>query len=173
MLLVFFIMQIGEAGDAPAVGSRAPDFHLPYATKEKIFWEGVRLSEIVGEHIIVLAFYPANWSGGCTKQLCLYRDNFNALQELDAMILGISGDYVYAHHEWAKQQEFPFLLVSDHLHEVAAIYGSYEAGREFNRRTVYVIDKNGTIAYKNMSYSTSDESDYEALVQVLADLNNQ
>jgi peroxiredoxin len=153
-----------------AIGTTAPDFTLPYATKDEIVWDGISLSEMVGESIIVLAFYPANWSGGCTAQLCMYRDNFSALQDLNATILAISGDYVFSHHEWAKQENFPFKLLSDHFHEVGKLYDSYNAERGFNRRTVFIIDRQGKIAYKDMNYSVSDENDYLALKQALEKL---
>jgi len=155
------------------IGSPAPDFTLPYATKDEIVWDGITLSDIIGESFIVLAFYPANWSGGCTEQLCMYRDNFSALQDLDATILALSGDYVFSHHEWAKQEEFPFKLLSDHLHEVGRLYDSYNEERGFNRRTVFVIDKEGRIAYKNMNYSVGDDSDYKSLKAALQALQRE
>lgn len=169
-----FLFAVVPAGSEPedrlAPGETAPDFTLPYATKDEIVWDGITLSDVIGESIIVLAFYPANWSGGCTTQLCLYRDNFSALQELNAQILAISGDYVYSHHEWAKQQNFPFKLLSDHLHAVGKMYDSYSAERGFNRRTVFVIDREGRIAYRDMNYSVSDDNDYLALKDALKKL---
>jgi glutaredoxin-dependent peroxiredoxin len=169
-LISFTLLSFSRGDDPLAIGSPAPDFKLPYATKEEIAWEGVRLSDIIGEKNIILAFYPANWSGGCSKQLCLYRDNFSALQDLDALILAISGDYVYAHHAWAQQEEFPFMLLSDHLHEVGKLYDSYNQERGLNKRTVFVIDRHGKIAYRNMKYSVADEKDFEMLKEVLAGL---
>ncbi len=152
------------------VGAEAPDFILPYATKDEIVWDGIRLSDIIGESFIVLAFYPANWSGGCTEQLCSYRDNFSALRDLDATILGISGDYVFSHHAWAKQENFPFKLLSDHFHEVGKMYNSYNEERGFNTRSVFVIDKDGRIAYKDMEYSVADDSYFIALKEALRNL---
>lgn len=156
--------------DHLVIGESAPDFSLPYATKNEIVWDGITLSGIIGESNIVLAFYPANWSSGCTQQLCNFRDNFSSLQELDATILAISGDYVFSHHEWAKQQNFQFKLLSDHHHEVGKLYDSYIPERGFNKRTVFIIDKKGRIVYKNMNYSVSDESDFYALKEALRQL---
>jgi glutaredoxin-dependent peroxiredoxin len=171
-LLFLLITILPDAwGDDPlSIGSPAPDFKLPFATKEEISWEGIRLSDIIGKKNIVLAFYPANWSSGCSKQLCLYRDNFSALEDLNAIILAISGDYVYAHHEWARQEEFPFMLLSDHLHQVGKLYDSYNEERGSNRRTIFIIDLEGKIAYRNMNYSVSDEKDFEELTDALAEM---
>jgi peroxiredoxin len=119
---------------APAVGSMAPDFALPYATKE----------------------------------VCTMRDNFAALQGLDAEILAISGDYVWSHHEWAKFHNLPFKLLSDHSHATAKLYDSFNEKSLYNRRTVFVVDKMGKIAYENLSYSVADLQDFEKLKSALA-----
>ncbi len=61
------------------VGDAAPDFTLPYATKDSVSRSPVSLSDLVGKRTIVVAFYPADWSTGCTKEVCTMRDNFGAL----------------------------------------------------------------------------------------------
>jgi hypothetical protein len=71
---------------APKVGQAAPDFRLPYATQEKIYLkpeEHLSLSGQRGKNVI-LAFYPADWSGGCTKEVCTLRDTFAELSKLNA-----------------------------------------------------------------------------------------
>jgi peroxiredoxin len=127
------------------VGDRAPDSKLPYATKDTIVFNGIQLSSLIGKKNIILAFYPADWSSGCTTEMCTLRDNFKELENLDAEVLRISGDYVFSHHEWAKHLNSQFKLLSDHKHEVAKIYGSYDERTGFNKRTIFVIDKSGKI----------------------------
>ncbi len=95
------------------------------------------------------------------------RDNFNALASLNAEILPISGDYEYSHHEWAKFHTLPFKLVSDHSHRIARMYASYNEERGFDNRTVYVIDKQGKIAYIDPKYSSRDMSSFEKLKAAL------
>jgi len=153
-----------------AVGQIAPDFSLPYATRDSIARTPLKLSNAVGERNIVLAFYPADWSGGCTKEMCTMRDDFSDLEKLNAEILAVSGDYVFAHHEWAKQQNFPFKLLSDHLHTVAKLYDSYNENHGFNKRTVFIIDKHGKIAYEDLEYSVADGDDFNRLKDALAKL---
>ncbi len=152
------------------VGDKAPDFKLPYATKDTIVFAGVRLYDLIGKKNIILAFYPADWSGGCTTQMCTFRDNFVELSNLDAEVLGISGDYVFSHREWAKSLNLPFKLLSDHKHEVAKLYNSYDENSGYNRRTVFVIDKKGSIAYINWKYDVRDPKHFEELQRVLASL---
>lgn len=154
----------------PSVGDQAPEFTLPYATKDSISKTPLKLADLVGKRAVVLAFYPADWSTGCTKEVCTLRDNFAALQALDAEILAISGDYVWSHHEWAKFHALPFRLVSDHSHATARLYGSYNEKSLYNRRTVFVIDRQGKIAYANMSYSVADLQDFEKLRKALAEV---
>ena len=93
---------LGSVYPALSIGLEAPDFSLPFATKDSIGFGEVTLSAYTGKKIVILAFYPADWSGGCTKEVCTFRDNFAALGSLDTEILAISGDYPYSHHEWAN-----------------------------------------------------------------------
>ncbi|HEX8686745.1 MAG TPA: peroxiredoxin, partial [Pyrinomonadaceae bacterium] len=153
------------AAPAPKVGEAAPDFKLPYATAEKIFMkpdEQMALSALRGRNVI-LAFYPADWSGGCTAEVCTLRDTFAELSRLNAVVLGVSGDYVFSHHEWAKFHKLQFPLLSDHDHRVAKAYDSYMEQYGFNKRTVYLIDKEGVVRYANLAFKAGDKKDYDAL----------
>jgi len=67
----FIISSFASGQDAMPkelkVGDPAPDFSLPYATRDSVARDSLKLSSLVGKKNIVLAFYPADWSGGCTK----------------------------------------------------------------------------------------------------------
>jgi peroxiredoxin len=172
LLVLFALFRIPapaqEGASKPlAVGDQAPDFTLPYATKDSIGSDDLKLSGLYGKRSIILAFYPADWSGGCTKEMCTMRDNFNALASLNAEILPISGDYEFSHHEWAKYHNLPFKLVADHSHKVARIYNTYNEERGFDTRAVYVIDKQGKIAYIDPKYSVRDSVSFEKLKAAL------
>ncbi|MEP0822050.1 MAG: peroxiredoxin [Ignavibacterium sp.] len=156
--------------DVPAPGTIAPDFTLPYATRDSVARAPLRLSSIIGGKNIILAFYPADWSPGCTREVCTFRDDFARLQELDAEILGISGDYVWSHHAWARHHNLPFRLLSDRRLEVARLYSSYNDKTDQARRTVFVVDKKGRIAYQDLEYSVADEMDFQRLRDALAGL---
>jgi peroxiredoxin len=174
--MVITILTLAMAGavlaqePAPKVGDPAPDFTLPYATRDSVARDSLRLSSLLGKGNVVLAFYPADWSGGCTREVCTLRDNFLALAALNAEIVGISGDYVYSHHEWAKHHDLPFRLASDHRHDVARRYGSFHEASGFNRRTVYVIDPAGRIAYQDLAYSVRDSVSFDRLRSALKGL---
>jgi peroxiredoxin Q/BCP len=162
-----------SASAAPKVGSPAPDFKLPYATQEGIFMkpaEQMSLSSLRGKNVI-LAFYPADWSGGCTKEVCTFRDTFAELSKLNATVLGISGDYVFSHQAWAKHHNLQFPLLSDHDHRVAKMYDSYMEQHGFNKRTIFIIDKDGVVRYVNLAFKAGDKADYDALRAELEKLN--
>ena len=158
---------VADTGTAPKVGDAAPDFLLPYATRDSVAADSLRLSALVGKRNIVLAFYPADWSGGCTREVCTLRDNFTSLGAVNADVIGISGDYVFSHYEWAKFHKLPFRLASDHDHAVAKRYESFNAAYGFNRRTVFVVDKKGKIAYADLAYSSRDSVSFNKLQTAL------
>jgi peroxiredoxin Q/BCP len=161
-----------EAAIPPKVGQAAPDFRLPYATLEQVYLkpeEYLALSGLRGKNVI-LAFYPADWSGGCTKEVCTLRDTFAELAKLNAAVLGVSGDYVFSHHEWAKFHKLQFPLLSDHDHKIARLYGSFNEAVGYNKRTVFLIDKEGVVRYSNLEFKAGDAADYNRLREELTKL---
>ena len=164
------LAQAPTAPTAPQVGELAPDFTLQYATRDSVARDSLTLSALTKKHHVVLAFYPADWSGGCTKEVCSFRDNFAALGAVNADVVGISGDYVYSHHEWAKHHNLPFRLASDHTHAVSRRYGSFNEQNGYTRRTVFIVDRQGKIAYADLAYSTRDAASFEKLQAALKNL---
>jgi peroxiredoxin len=166
-----FLAVMAFADDAPLkVGDPAPDFTLRYATRDSVAPDSLRLSSLVGKRNIVLAFYPADWSGGCTKEVCTMRDNFSQLGAANADVIALSGDYVYSHYEWAKFHNLPFRLASDHNHAVAKRYGTYNEASGHDRRTVFVVDKQGKLGYIDMAYSPRDSVSFQKLQVALRDM---
>ena len=170
LLLISFAFAQTDSTKALAVGDKAPDFSLEYATKDSVASDDISLSSLVGKRNIVLAFYPADWSGGCTKEVCSLRDNFTLLSNLDAEILAISGDSPYTHKEWANHHGLPFKLLSDHKHSVSKTYASFNDESGYNKRTVYVINKQVNIAYMDMRYSVRDSVSFCHLQDALKQL---
>jgi peroxiredoxin Q/BCP len=173
-LSVILVAGVVLADDAVAplkVGDPAPDFSLPYATRDSVARDVLTLKSLLGKRNVVLAFYPADWSGGCTKEVCTLRDNFSALGALNADVVGLSGDYVYSHYEWAKFHNLPFRLASDHNHAVAKQYGSYNDATGHDRRTVFVVNGGGKIAYVDLAYSSRDSVSFGKLQDALKGLH--
>ncbi len=98
------------------------------------------------------------------------RDNFSDLARLGATVYGISGDYVFSHREWAKYHNLQFALLSDHSHEVARAYSSYNPESGMNLRTVYVINRKGDISYIDLAYVAGSPDSFNKLKAALAEL---
>jgi peroxiredoxin len=163
LLLITIWLASPQARSQVEVGQLAPDFALRGASRDSIFADPVRLSAFAGHKLVLVAFYPADWSGGCTKEVCSFRDAITAFERLGVEVLAISGDYVYSHHAWAKELSLPFRLLSDHDHAVAKAYHSYNESTGYNRRTVFLVDRAGRVAYADREYSVKDDVDFKAL----------
>ena len=96
----------------------------------------------------MLFFYPKDFTSGCTKEVCSFRDNYQQLLKYDAVLLGVSVDSEDSHLAFIKQHNLPFPLISDTGKSIARDYGT---ARRFmglvpgSKRVTYVIDKSGRI----------------------------
>jgi peroxiredoxin len=77
---------------------------------------------------------------------------------------------MFSHYEWAKHHNLPFRLASDHNHAVAKAYGSYNDTYGYNKRTVFVVDRAGKIAYEDLAYSPRDSVSFTKLQGALKTL---
>jgi peroxiredoxin Q/BCP len=147
-------------------GDLAPDFEL--ATYEG---KTVKLSDLRGRHV-VLYFYPKDDTSGCTKEACGFRDNSQALEERNALVLGVSPDGVASHEKFRDKYELNFPLLSDPDHAVAEAYGAWGKkkmyGREYEGvlRSTFVIDPEGRIEKVYAKVKPAEHA-----VQVLTDLS--
>lgn len=127
--------------------SQAPDFSLP-STTGKIFTLSKDLQGKVG----VIYFYPKDFTPGCTKEACEFRDSFEFFRDLDTTIIGISRDTIETHLQFKETFRLPFELLSDVEGKVANLYKASVPLIKFTRRITYLLDKNQSIvaAYENM-----------------------
>jgi peroxiredoxin len=149
------------------VGDPVPEFKLPYATKDTVVFVGIGSKDLLGKRYL-LAFYPADWSGGCTKEMCTFRDQFKELEGLNIDIYGVSADLVFSHHEWAKNLGLPFKLLADQARQLGPAMGVYMADHGMMRRSVFVIGPDGKIQYADYNYSVKDDTDLNSLKAFLA-----
>ncbi|EKQ69385.1 Peroxiredoxin [Leptolyngbyaceae cyanobacterium JSC-12] len=147
------------------IGDSAPDFSLPDANGNV-----VSLADLKGKRV-VLYFYPRDNTPGCTKEACAFRDSYDAFQEKEVVVLGVSTDDAKSHEKFATKHNLPFPLLIDEGGKVAEAYESYGLkkfmGKEYMgiTRNTFVIGTDGTIEkiYKKVKPETHVE-------QVLADL---
>jgi peroxiredoxin Q/BCP len=122
------------------VGDKAPDFTLPAQNGEP-----VRLSDRLGERVVVLYFYPKDETSGCTAEACAFRDSFEVFAEAGAEVIGVSSDSVDKHAAFADHHKLPFTLVSDEKGQVRKSYGVASLLGVIPGRVTYVIDRTGTV----------------------------
>nr|MBN2276627.1 redoxin domain-containing protein [candidate division Zixibacteria bacterium] len=167
ILAIIIVLPLGlRAEEKFKVGDAVPMFDLPYATKDTINMKGINTNDLKGRWYL-LAFYPASWSPGCTKEMCIFRDEFADFRDLDIEILAISGDYVFTQYEWAKHNNFNFKLLADHTRKYGNKMGVYIDDYGMFQRSVFVVDPDGKFAYIDYEYSLENDKDYNALMQFL------
>ncbi|MFS7991164.1 putative thioredoxin-dependent peroxiredoxin [Helianthus anomalus] len=107
--------------------------------------KSVSLSKFKGKPVVVY-FYPADETPGCTKQACAFRDSYEKFKKAGAQVVGISGDDAASHKAFAKKYRLPFTLLSDEGNKVRKDWGvpSDLFGTLPGRQT-YVLDKNGVV----------------------------
>lgn len=154
--------SVVAAPSAPDVGQLAPDFTASWVDAAAAKASPITLSDTRGK-VVVLAFYPKDRTSGCTAELTKFRDDHEKLFGNDVMVLPVSADSVDSHVVWGQEMKFPFGLISDPSLALAETYGSRMAGRPYANRTVFVIGKDGRIAYREMKFNALDEGAYTRL----------
>ena len=133
--------------DILAAGTVAPAFSLHVTPDQKL-----SLSELRGKPVI-LAFYPADWSPVCGDQMALYNEILPEFQKHGAELIGVSVDGVWCHEAFAKDRHLHFPLAADFepKGQIAMSYGAYRAEEGVCERALFVIDRNGVIAWSYRS----------------------
>jgi peroxiredoxin Q/BCP len=147
----------------PDVGRRAPDFSLPWANRDGVgpVESPYQLASDRGRTVVV-AFYPRDFTKGCTAQMQTFGEQYDSLIGPDVTLVGISTDSVTTHSRFAASLKLPFRLLSDPDQRVSKQYASKDAGG-YNRRTVYVIGPDGRVKYRNMKFNPLDPRAYSEL----------
>ncbi|SEH43214.1 Peroxiredoxin [Halopenitus malekzadehii] len=135
------------------VGDEAPDFAVPLAGGAAYNdLDDFRLSDRIGDGPVVLAFYPAAFTGGCTEEMCTFSDRLSDFEALDADVYGISVDLPFAQNVWMETEDIDVPMLSDWDHEVIrkydVVYGDMYDRIEVAQRSVFVIDDDGIVTYR-------------------------
>ena len=145
-----------------AVGDKAPDFTGVLAGGRK-----VRLADVLRKHAVVLYFYPKDFTPGCTKEACSFRDHRAEFADAGAEIYGVSLDTPEKHAAFAERHSLPFPLISDGDRSIASSFGVLRlGGLLFTKRVTFVIDRGGTIRHVTQSELATDRHIEQALSAV-------
>lgn len=143
-------------------GDTAPSFELPGIIGGRP--GRVSLDRFLGESVVVLAFYPADFNPSCTDE-STDLDEFDVFRmQSGAAVLAISGDSVYSHRQFARKHDLQLPLLADVRGEVAAAYGVDSDDPQYpNRRAVFVIDHDGIVSYRWVADDIEDRPDVESV----------
>jgi peroxiredoxin Q/BCP len=122
------------------VNDKAPDFRLLSQSGKSI-----KLSELLGKSVVVVYFYPKDFTSICTKESKAFRDSYEVFKQAGAEVVGISADSVESHKSFAEAEHLPFILLSDSDDRVRKLWRVPNSMGFLPGRVTYVIDKRGVI----------------------------
>jgi peroxiredoxin Q/BCP len=121
----------------------------------------VKLSDFRGKRV-VLYFYPKDDTPGCTTQACGFRDNYLAIEEKNAIVLGVSPDGAKSHQKFKTKFNLPFTLIADEDHSIAEAYGVWGEKSMYGKkymgieRSHFVIDEHGKVVDAQVKVKPED-----------------
>jgi peroxiredoxin Q/BCP len=146
-----------------AVGQRAPDFSGMTGSGKQL-----SLKDFRGKQHVILYFFPKDFTPGCTKEACSFRDRRSEIAKLDAEIIGASFDTAEKHKQFADAYQLPYPLLSDPDGAIAQAYGvgrlgGFLGGFLPTKRVTFVIDKDGIVQHVIKSELNIDKHIDEAI----------
>ncbi len=135
----------------------------------------VKLSDYKGKYI-VLYFYPKDDTPGCTREACAFRDRQKEIEDLGAVVLGVSADSVEKHQKFTQKFELNFPLLADTDHALAEKFGAWREKNMYGKvsmgiqRSTFIIDPAGKVAklWKKVSVDGHDDQVIDALKELTA-----
>lgn len=141
------------------VGSKIPNFELK-DQHGKTF----NVSSLIGKKNMVIYFYPKDDTPGCTKEACYFQDQYEVFKEIDAEVIGISGQSVESHLNFAKKHNLDFTLLADDGNRLRKEFGVPTSFFGLlPGRVTYIVDKTGTVIYTFNSQMNATKHVDEAL----------
>ena len=151
------------------IGQAAPNFTLFNTEKKEI-----SLTDYKGKNLVIL-FFPLAFTGVCTAELCSIRDNYNSYTALNAELIGISVDSLFALEQFKIAQNYHFDLLSD-FNKTASkdydtMYDTFAFGMlGVSKRSAFVVDKNGILQYKEVLEDAGKQPNFDAIKACLASI---
>lgn len=152
------------------IGQKPPDFQLPDTSR------AVRsLKDFLGKKT-VLAFFPGAFTGGCTREMCAFRDSMQALTGLGAQVVAVSVNDPFSNKGFADTNKLEFPILSDYTREAVKKYNAFHEnfaglkGYTAAKRSIFILDGKGVVRFKWISEDPGKEPDYEEIKKQLAKL---
>lgn len=152
------------------VGDKCPSFTLQDQNGDV-----VSTDSLIGEKILVIYFYPKDYSGGCTAEACAFRDSYEEFKDAGCEVLGISSDSVESHKGFAAKNRLTFKLLADTKKEVRNAFGVPRAALGLIAgRVTYIVDLKGIVRDVHNSLVNTSSHIEEALkvIKTIKEENN-
>ena len=141
-LLAILCAGLVSAADLPKVGDAAP---LVTGTDEA--GKEWKLADLIGKKVVLLYFYPKDFTGGCTKEACGLRDSMGDLKKDNVEVIGVSFDTAESHAKFIAEHQLNFSLLADTDGKLADAYGVRNGTRNVARRVTFLIGLDGKIVH--------------------------
>jgi peroxiredoxin Q/BCP len=144
LLVVVSILFSATAAfaDIPKTGDEAPRF-----VTQDMDGKTFKLKSLIGSKIVLLYFYPKDYTANCTREACGFRDRMSGLQTNNVEVIGVSFDSVESHKKFIADNKLNFRLLSDADGKIADAYGVQVVGRKMARRVSFLIGLDGKIVH--------------------------
>ena len=126
----------------PKAGDAAPAF-----TGQDQDGKAFNLADHVGKKIVLLYFYPKDFTGGCTKEACGFRDRMGDLAKDNVEVIGVSFDSAESHKQFIAKYNLNFTLLADTDGKIADLYGVRMTGKNMDNRVSFLIGLDGKIVH--------------------------
>jgi thioredoxin-dependent peroxiredoxin len=136
------LMTSGARADLPKAGDTAPLF-----TGQDQDGKDFKLADLIGKKIVLLYFYPKDFTGGCTKEACGLRDRMGDLQADNVEVVGVSHDTVDSHKRFADEYKLNFTLVADPDGKIIAAYDTKMPAMPMSKRVSFLIGLDGKVVH--------------------------
>jgi peroxiredoxin Q/BCP len=144
LIIVGLILLFAANGFAamPKTGEVAPLF-----TGTDQDGQEFKLADLIGKKIVLLYFYPKDFTGGCTKEACGFRDRMGELQTNNVAVVGVSHDSADSHKKFATEYKLNFTLVADPDGKIIAAYDAKMPVMNMSKRVSFLIGLDGKIVH--------------------------
>jgi peroxiredoxin Q/BCP len=170
-IFVFILASFGLTFSQVTLGEKVPNFKA--VDQDGSEW--VLKKQLKSADYLVIYFYPAAFTGGCTKQACSYRDQKGELAEVGAQVVGVSGDKPETLELFALEHQLNFTLLSDESGAIATLFDvPQNKGGTINReikgksldltrgtsirRWTFILDRKGNLIYKDTEVNAAEDS---------------
>ena len=151
-----------QATASPEIGQVAPDFKLKGPGGQF-----VTLTEYRGKKNVLLAFFPLAFSPVCSHQLPMIQKDLERFRALSTEVLGVSVDSHYANEAFARDLLLTFPLLSDFHRKASTDYGVLLPDYLYSGRALFLIDRQGRIAYRDISPTLGEIPSNERVIEAL------